>query len=384
MEDKILFVDDEPHILQSIKRQFRKRFNLQVAESGDEALRILKEEGPFSVIVSDMRMPGMTGVELLGRVKNLYPETVRLMLTGNADQETAVEAVNSGHVFRFLNKPCPPSMFVTSLALAQRQHRLLTAEKELLQQTLKGSINVLSEILGIANPTAFSSGLRIKRYVVQIAEKFGLPGLWQYEIAALMSQIGCVTLPNEILTKRYTGQNLSPKETEMFTGHPEMGAQLLEKIPRLENVASMITLQLTPYNEYTEKIREKVFDEVIIGAQILKVVTDYDLLIFRGVKRTEALEELRKQKGMYNQKVVNELAQIKPVFEGDTVSLPANNITTGMIAVEDVMAKNGILVIPKGQTITLPLVQGLKNFARQVGIIEPIRVRIAEEDTEEQ
>ena len=91
--EKILFVDDEPNVLQSMERQLRKRFSLRTAEGGEEALRILKEEGPFAVIVSDMRMPGMDGVQLLSRTKEIYPDTVRLMLTGNADQDTAVDAV---------------------------------------------------------------------------------------------------------------------------------------------------------------------------------------------------------------------------------------------------------------------------------------------------
>ena len=143
MTEKILFVDDEPNILQAIQRQLRSRFDVETAVSGDEALRILKEKGPFAVIVSDMRMPGMNGVELLTRVRDSYPETVRLMLTGNADQGTAMEAVNNGQIFRFLTKPCPQATLVVSVALAQRQHRLIMAEKEMLQKTLMGSVTVL-------------------------------------------------------------------------------------------------------------------------------------------------------------------------------------------------------------------------------------------------
>ena len=90
-----------------------------------------------------MWMPGMDGIKLLARVKNLYPDTVRIMLTGNADQETAIEAVNCGQIFRFLTKPIPPEALTNSLDLAIREYRLITAEKELLSQTLKGSVNVL-------------------------------------------------------------------------------------------------------------------------------------------------------------------------------------------------------------------------------------------------
>ncbi|MDX2477486.1 MAG: response regulator [Gammaproteobacteria bacterium] len=378
MTQKILFVDDEQHVLQAMQRQLRKRFEIEVACGGEEALKVLKEKGPFAVIISDMRMPEMNGVELLSMVKNSYPDTVRMMLTGNADQETAMEAVNTGEIFRFLTKPCPPATLITSLALAQRQYRLLTAEKELLQQTLKGSINVLSELLAIANPMAYSSGSRIKNYVVRLAEEFGLPAPWQYEIAALMSQIGSVTLPAEVLSKVFSGREMTEEEQQMYANHPEVGAQLLEKIPRLENVSKMIAFQQMRYDAYTEAILDNQPEEVVTGAQILKAVIDFDLQMFLGATRGEALKWMRQQKGCYNLKVIDALVSTKVEEEVLTVVLHVQDIVTGMIPVEDVMAKNGALIIPKGQTITWPLMQGLKNFARQVGVVEPIKLQVGQ------
>jgi len=382
MTEKILFVDDEPHVLQSIRRQLRKRFSLEIAEGGEEALRVLKEKGPFAVIVSDMRMPDMNGVELLSKVKDLYPDTVRLMLTGNADQETAMDAVNTGHIFRFLTKPCPPATFITSLALAQRQYRLLNAEKELLQQTLRGSVAVLSELLGIANPAAFSSAVRIKHYVVQLAEKFDLPGLWQYEVAALLSQIGCITLPGEVLQKMYSGVELNKDESNMYASHPGVGAKLLEKIPRLENVTRMIALQMLDYSEYDEKFVSDEVEEVVSGAQILKVVVDYDLQLCCGDTKIEAIIWLRKQKGKYNPTYVDALARIKVETKVQRLSVQVQDLVVGMVPIQDVVAKNGALIIPKGISITWPLLHGLSNFEKQIGVVEPIKVEVEVVDEE--
>lgn len=387
MTEKILFVDDEPNILQSIQRQLRGRFDLETAGGGDEALRVLKEKGPFAVIVSDMRMPEMNGVELLTRVRDSYPETVRLMLTGNADQETAMEAVNNGQIFRFLTKPCPQATFVTSLALAQRQHRLIIAEKELLQKTLMGSITVLSELLAVANPLSFSAGLRCRNYVVSIVNELQLPHSWQYEIAALMSQIGCVTLPADILRKLYSGQELTFDEEAMYREHPEAGANLLEKIPRLENVAQMIRLQLKSFDEYTEEIGSNEFEEVLLGGQILKTAFDFDRLLFKGMKKSEALEVMREQKKKYRPKLLEILSKLKiRGQEQQELSLPVQKISIGMTAAEDIMAKNGVLIIPKGQIISSPLLQGLKNFSFQVGVVEPVKVLLgrSEDDTPEE
>jgi len=112
---KILFVDDDPNILAAMQRNLRKRFTLDTVTGPDEALHTLKTKGPYAVIVADMSMPIMNGAELLEEVRLSSPDTVRIMLTGNADQRTATEAVNRGNVFRFLSKPCAPETIIAVL-----------------------------------------------------------------------------------------------------------------------------------------------------------------------------------------------------------------------------------------------------------------------------
>jgi response regulator RpfG family c-di-GMP phosphodiesterase len=378
MTEKVLFVDDEENVLQSIKRELRKRFDIHTAEGGAQALEVLKRDGPFAVIVSDMRMPLMDGIQLLSKVKDLYPDTVRLMLTGNADQDTAIEAVNKGAIFRFLNKPCPTATLVTSIALAQRQHRLIVAEKELLDQTLKGSINVLSELLSLANPMAFSSGFRIKGLVVELAEKLQLSNIWQYEIAALMSQIGCITLPSDILAKVYAGQPMEKEEEEMYSEHPGIGARLIEKIPRLATVAGIIAHQLDEYQELVAKT--DLNEDIQLGAQILKIAIDHDFQLYRGKRHYEVMKELHRHSGRYNPDILKILEQIRIEEEPEKiVSVDVDELRVGMIVEQNIMASNGVLIAPKGQEITWPVLQGLKNFSRQVGVQEPVLVRVRHE-----
>ena len=382
--DKILFVDDEANVLQSMQRQLRKRFPLETALSGEEALRKLKEKGPFAVVVSDMRMPGMNGIELLTRVKSLYPDTVRIMLTGNADQETAIEAVNSGRIFRFLTKPCPTSVLVPALALAQHHYRLVHAEKELLQQTLMGSITVLSELLSQTNPTVFSSGQRIKQQASHVAVQLELPNVWQIEVAAMLAQIGCISLPSDIINKKYAGLSLDPEEEEMWARYPEIGARLLDHIPRLENVTGMIRLQQKNFDDYTRELISSEFEEVLTGAQILKAVIDLDLLLHQGYSLHKAVGTLAGDSGVYNPKVLKALAHIPVREDVRQVTLTVEDITVGMVAGEDIVAKNGALILPEGQTITWSSLQGLHNFHRKVGIIEPVKIQIIEHHADEE
>ena len=157
---RILFVDDDPNILSAYKRNLRHRFSIDTAPNGDAGLDLVNEKRPYAVVVADMQMPGMNGIEFLKRVVEKTPDTVRLMLTGNADQKTASDAVNHGHVFSFLSKPCPSQSLEVALDNALRQYNLIRAEKELLEETLNGAVKVLTDILAVVDPQAFSHAQR--------------------------------------------------------------------------------------------------------------------------------------------------------------------------------------------------------------------------------
>lgn len=377
-ETKILFVDDEVNVLDSMRRQLRKRYDITTALSGREALLKMKTEGPFAVVVSDMRMPEMDGVQLLKEIKDLYPDTVRLMLTGNADQETATEAVNQGQIFRFLTKPCPVALLTTSLALAVRQYRLLTAEKELLDKTLNGTVKVLSDLLGFAKPIAFSSVNRVRPMALEIAESLGIHELWQVDMAVLLSQIGCVTLPGELLSKIFSGITLSDDDEEMYNNHPKIGSRLLEHIPRMENVAFIIEHQLQDYSVYADN-REYVEDEdeLSLAAQILKAAFAYDMLMFRGKSHEEVIRDMSHQQEKYNPRIVKRIKKMRyDDSRQELLSLRVQDLAVGMVVEQEIMSRNGTLLAPKGQEITWPVLQGLLNFSRKVGVQEPLQVRI--------
>ena len=130
MDERILFVDDDPNILEAYQRKLQHVLHVRTAQGPHLGLREIQEKGPFAVVVADMNMPLMNGVEFLKKVREIAPDTVRMMLTSNSDIKTAMDAVNEGAVFRFLTKPCPSTLMGDSLAAAIKQHRLITAEKE--------------------------------------------------------------------------------------------------------------------------------------------------------------------------------------------------------------------------------------------------------------
>jgi DNA-binding NtrC family response regulator len=132
MSEKILFVDDNTIILSAFQLQLRKRYAVSVASSGQLGLDMMKQEGPFAVVISDMRMPQMDGFTFLKKAQEISPDSVLMMLTGNADQKTAIDAVNNDNVFRFITKPCQSELLISSIDAALKQSRLIHAEKKLL------------------------------------------------------------------------------------------------------------------------------------------------------------------------------------------------------------------------------------------------------------
>ena len=374
MKAKILLVDDDPNILSAYKRQMRKHFEIDVATRGPIGLQKVAKSGPYTVVIADMQMPGMDGIEFLSLVRDQAPETVRIMLTGNADLQTAMDAVNQGHIFRFLTKPCSPEVLRKTTQAGVGQYQLIMTEKELLEKTLSGSVKVLTEVLSLVNPTAFSSASRIKRYTQHIAVELHLPDVWQFELAAMLSQIGCVTLPSEILEKVYEGKPLSAEEEKLYRAHPEIGSNLLKNIPRLETTAEMIEAQFNPDQRPQEGGDIRTMDRVSLGTQILKVASEFDKRLARDVPAKTILMQLRRDPVIYVVAIIDALESYEVDQKLPVTMVAIHQLTTRMTLAEDVFTKNELLLVTKGQEVTYAVLGRLRAFARGVGVVEPIKV----------
>ena len=378
MAEKILCVDDEVNILLSLQRQLRKQFQLESALGPEQALATIERDGPYAVVVSDLQMPGMNGLQLLAKVREISPETVRIMLTGQADMDTAIAAVNQGNIFRFLTKPCSAEELAGTLDDAVEQHRLVTAERNLLENTLRASVKVLTEVLSLVHPAAFSRASRIHRYVRHMAATLKLHDAWQYEVAALLSQVGCITLEPGALDRIYTGDELSDEEKKMFAAHPTAGGQLLAHIPRLEAVASMIANQNLSFEQAPQVPVGVAREAAATGAHLLRAALDFDRLITRNRSHEEALAQMRQHAQNYDPACLEALAAYVAPEGGMAVRvLKAAELLPGMVVDQDVRSKTGLLLLAKGQEVTLSVLGRLRAFAAKMGIAEPVRVLVA-------
>jgi response regulator RpfG family c-di-GMP phosphodiesterase len=368
---RVLCVDDEPRVVDGLAVHLRRDYQVLTANGGQSALQIFKDKGAPAVIVSDMRMPGMDGATLLKHVKQLYPETTRILLTGEPGRDAAIAAVNEGQIFRFLAKPCPPDHLRAAIEAGVAHHRLFIAERVLLQETLIGCIKALIDILAITNPVAFGRATRVKRLATELAEAVGNKGFWQLEAAAMLSQIGYISLPVELVEKLYYGKRLTPEERVLADGVPHVAQKLLGRIPRLEPVMEILAASQQPKNDIPEGL-------VKLGAGILRLVLEYDAHIAQGHPADVAIQALRAQMVRHDVKLVEGLESlVGPVAGAQEVSeVLVGRVMPGMVFMDDLRTHVGTLLVPKGFEVTETFLERVRNFGPGI-LQEKVRVLAA-------
>src|SRR5687767_6900750 len=301
----ILCVDDDPNILDGFRRNLRKKFQVHTAAGPGEGMDAINAGGPFAVVVTDYHMPGMDGVRFLAKVRASAPDAVRIVLTGQADVAMAMAAVNQGNIFRFLLKPCTPLVLEKVLLAGWEEHKRLLSERQLIHETLLGCVQVLVELLSAVQPEAFSRATRLRKYVQEVAVKAGLPGVWQIEAAAMLCQIGWVTLPPDLLAKAAANEPFSSDELPIFQAHSSAAARMLEKIPRLDLVAQMIERQHIAFRKLPAGMTLDSAEFGAIGAQVLKAAIAYDRLRMGDLGHDQALHLMREHSGEHMPEILD-------------------------------------------------------------------------------
>lgn len=379
MNPKVLLVDDEPHVTEAIRRNFQRRYEIHISDSPSSALKTLHRSGPFAVVVSDLVMPEMSGVQFLSVVRSSFPDVVRILLTGKAEMDDAIEAVNEGEIFRLLVKPCPPERLALAIDDGIRQHNLIKAEKELLTKTVAGVVRVLAEILALLDPAAFGKAQKVVDLVRTIAPKFPEAPLWEWEVAALLAPIGSVAVPPDVLAKVSAGGALSPTDLQMMAQIPATGHQLLQKIPRLEPVAEIVLYHRKCFDGAGAPAYRLSGDSLPLGARVLKILYDLASLEADGNPRHQALQMLAQRRGHYDPQL---LQTISEVFIGSAISPPTSvprpvglwELREGQVLYSDLKTDRGELLVSAGHRVTHTTLRRIWNFAQVAKIREPIYI----------
>jgi len=392
---RILFVDDDTHALRGFERTMRRHFEVEVAPGPREGLALIKQqEEPFAAVIADMNMPGMHGIQFLQKVERAAPDSIRLMLTGHPDMATAMKAVNDGHIFRFLTKPCPPGVLKKALTAAVELYQTRQTERELLEQTFRGSISVLTDVLAVANPIAFGRSQRVHRLVTQLYKAMDRPLGWEVEVAAMLSHLGCITVPSETLEKAVKGEHLLWEERRMLRRHPRVAYDLLEPIPRLEKVREIIRWQNANRAPQDDQDRGRGADdtapeppeapseqEIPFASRVLELAIDFDTLEAGGLVRRDALQAILERKGRYHPETTAALRRVigeaGEAGEAMARALLVKDLRSGMILSEGVTTRDGLLIVARGAEISPALLERLRSWVELDRVVEPLVVEIA-------
>jgi CheY-like chemotaxis protein len=371
---RVLVVDDEPAMIDSVRRILRRDYDVTGAVGGAAGIAALAAGPEFAVVISDLRMPEMDGIEFLGRAHELAPDTVRVMLTGCADIEAATAAINSGQVFRFLTKPVSYPDLAAALTASIAQHELQRSERVLLQETLLRSIHVLVEMLTVGNPDELTRAVRITDMAKGIAASLGMERLWEIEAAALLMEAGRILLPAETAERAARGVALSPAEQQLVERVPALTWSYVMDVPRLERVAEIVGLQSrTP--DYDVQPDDS---PTVAAAKVLQVSTDIYRMLASGLSPREAVSHILDRlssSGSRLRAALDDLVTALPDVYRE-VALDIEHLTPGLLLARDVRSAHGLRLAGHGTVLTQRLIERLYFYRSSIGVavIEPVYV----------
>lgn len=420
----VLCVDDEPSILSALRRLFRARgLQVTVAESGQAGLTLLEHEA-FDLVISDMRMPEMDGVVFLEQVRQRWPDTMRLLLTGYADITSIMGAINRGEIYRYIAKPWDDNdiILIVRAALQQRamaieQRRLQalvqqqneelkafnaslelkvderTAELKQANASLHGanerlknnfitSIKVFTSLIELRDSKLAGHSRRVADLSRRIAQRMELNSRLVQEtfIAGLLHEIGKVGFDDLLMDTPIVMMNT--RQLESYRKHPTCAAQMLMPLEELKGAADMIGSHLERFDGagYPQQL---VGQHIPVGARILSVACDYDslqigLLAQCQMHATEALTVIVRGSGRrYDPAVVQALvalvgeaaapAGVRAPDKPAEWLLGVNELKAGMVLSRDFMTPSGLLMLTAGHVFDDAVIRKIVSFEKSIG-----------------
>lgn len=369
---RVLLVDDDPELLATMPTELR-RFEISTARSSDDLVGLPGPDRgePFAAIVCDMQALRPDGATTQTWVDDQGPGIPVVVLTGETDVQAVVDSINDTRITRVLTKPCPPELLSEAIDEAIHRAKLENVERELLDRTLSGTVDLLIDILGLVRPQAVSRAHRITGYVRRICHALNHPVSWELDLAAMLSQVGFVVLPPDAI--------LDVADLEVATleeRRVELAAELLMRIPRMESVAALIRGQTA-----SEPVRldddQAVWACRELNAEILRLAVRFEDLSTAGRSPEEAFAEIMFDAVPPPGFLLEAAGVLQAADEGlVAVSVPIRNLEPGMVLAADLLLETGPKLAPEGMELTAALIGRVQSFARTPGVREPVEVLV--------
>ena len=364
---RVLMIDDDVRLLSAAKRSFRKHFDMMVASSAADAYAILRDDPDFSVVLCDQNMPVTYGSECLALIAESYPSITRVMLTGNNDLATAKKAVNDGGVFRLLSKPVKAEELIETVDDAHAFHVENAKEGSLLDQTLSGSLRMLTDILAFQHPTAAFHGQRTRHWMNLTASDLGFQNIWELDVVLSIAPLAWLF---ETTAEEETSIALPMNETTTKTLQ-----ELIGHVPRLETASQI----LGTTGKATEGIHKKeVFatgDFVRSGIFLATLCAiSYRLGDHEPCKKTiqAAFKDLKRPShdpffdlttGIRDV-LIFALESHDESVRFEVVNITLNQLRSGDVLLQDIVAPNGKLLLAKNHKLTSAMAERLRTSQR--------------------
>lgn len=374
MEHRLLFVDDERSLLNGIERRLGFDHDLDTAESGPEALNVIRENGPYAVVFTDMRMPHMDGLEFVEQARRIAPDSVFVMLTGNNDQETAVNAINKGRVFRFLNKPCDADELKAAIEDCVRQYELVRHEKELLQKTFVGAVRVLTDVVDAIQPELAGRGESIENRIDMLRDAAGIDDRWEFKLAGRLSVLGLALLPEADRLRFERSEPNANLAEKIRARTASTTSRLLRAIPRLEAVAR-ICEQSKSTNGDLHRLHPKSTDDVAeTGALLLRAAILWNDFARRGMSSEAAANEIKALMPGLPQVMCRQISSApEDETNVETVIVGVEALEEGMVVGGDITTDEGHVLLRRSRRLSGVAIEKLQGYRN----LRPIEITAA-------
>ena len=404
----VLFVDDEPNILRAIKRAlFTMDITLLLADSGAKALDLMSKHD-VHVVISDMKMPQMSGAELLEQVAINYPETFRVVLTGYADIESTIKAVNQGKIHRYLQKPWDNQELIAVVEeglervklkaenlrlqkLTRLQNKKLRDVNASLEQVvqkrtrqIKAALNkiqkhnlameqVLFNVISINPDINGKFAIEVSELASKLARiaRLEKEEIKQVRYAGLICELGLLGLESEDFEAPFS--KLKYQQQQNYLSQTKQAALILAPAHELHQVSDIIEFQFEHYNG--SGLYNKVAKEIPTGARILAIARDYWRLVtgrMSGIEmspRDAKLEMKKHRNTRYDGEFLDLLLEAEDVTTSNllSTSLKASQLKAGMVLAQNLYNDSHILILPEGHVFSDATIQKLVHFEEERG-----------------
>lgn len=364
MPIKLLYISEDEAEFKTLPQSLRDSYIIHHADSFQKAQTNLKHIGKCSVVITEFPHAGKGCAAFFKKLAKTHPHIVRLLLISPTDFSIGHSAIQAASLFQILDKPHPPEILHQVI---QKSVEIYISNQEMqrtMRQTLMGSVRAMVDILDMVNPEAMGFAKRIRNRVLSTGKALGVRPLWHLELAVMLSHVGCVALPTDIILKRDKGKALSPEEQQMFDMHSYIASTLVANIHSMTPVAEIIQHQCESLN-----------DKQPLESRIIKTALDVDHMERRGKDAQSILKQMLKKPKAFDKRVVEAMLDSeKPQDDSDTLEIDVERLKEGMIMAQDLVNKDGTKLLLKGQPVSSTSLNIIKSFHITLGIIEPIYI----------